>query len=345
MNKSILVTGGNGYIGSHTLISLCEASYTPIVIDNLSNSSRDSVKKVEDITGKSIKFYDVDLRSIRDLIKIFGENNTDTDIIDAVIHFAGFKAVGESVDNPLTYYHNNINGTITLLRVMKLFEIKKLIFSSSATVYGVPDVVPIKEDSKKSVTNPYGRTKLMVEEICHDIVNSKDGWRIVLLRYFNPIGAHPSGLIGENLSGVANNLMPYILNVALGSENELKIFGGDYNTEDGTGKRDYVHVMDIADGHVSALNWLSNQSEENICESFNLGTGKSISVLELVEEFKRQTNIDIKYSIVDRRAGDIDESYADVEKSKRILKWEAKRSLVDMVKDGWKSAKVDNNLS
>jgi len=344
MDSKILVTGGAGYIGSHTLISLCEAGYDPIVVDNLSNSDVESIKRVESITGKSIKFYDVELKSIRDLIRVFVDNSTDNSKIEAVVHFAGFKAVGESVEFPLMYYDNNINGTLTLLRVMESFDVNNLIFSSSATVYGVPEVIPIKEDSKRSATSPYGRTKLMIEEICNDLVESNlDRWKIVLLRYFNPIGAHSSGLIGENPKGTPNNLMPYILNVAVGKTNELKVFGDDYDTEDGTGKRDYIHVMDVADGHVSALNWLTNcNSDNSICESFNLGTGKSFSVLELINEFKNQTGVDINYSIVDRRAGDIDEYYADIQKSKNVLKWEAKRSLSDMINDSWKWA--SNNL-
>lgn len=337
--NNVLVTGGAGYIGSHTLVSLCEAGYTPIVVDNLCNSDIESIKNVESIIGRSIAFYDIDLRNEDDLFDIFVKYDTDElEKIQAVIHFAGLKAVGESVEFPLKYYDNNIISTLSLLSVMQSFDVKKFVFSSSATVYGVPEIVPINEGSKRSATNPYGRTKLMIEDICYDLVEQKsnEGWQIALLRYFNPIGAHPSGLIGDNPKGIPNNLMPYLLSVATGKIDEMKIFGGDYDTKDGTGRRDYVHVMDLARGHVSALDWLFTKSDdESMCESFNLGTGVSVSVLELINTFMKETGVNIKYSITRRRMGDIDECYADINKSKNVLDWKSELSLTDMIKDSW----------
>ena len=335
--SQILVTGGAGYIGSHAVLALCEAGYNPVVVDNLENSSRESLKRVESIVGSSIKFYELDIRDYQKLKDVFINHK-----FSSVLHFCGLKAVGESVAFPLRYYENNIAGTIALFKLMDDFEVRKLIFSSSATVYGDPEQVPIKEDSRRFATNPYGRTKLIIEDICFDLANSETiskskNWQIALLRYFNPIGAHESGLIGENPKGIPNNLMPFILKVASGELDQLKVFGGDYPTEDGTGRRDYIHVMDLAEGHVAAIDWLLNSLDnKSICEAFNLGSGRSVSVLEILHEFVHRTGVEVKYEISDRRAGDIPECYADPSYAGKILNWKTKRGLKEMIEDGWK---------
>ena len=339
--SQILVTGGTGYIGSHSVLALCEAGYEPIVVDNLENSSHESLKRVESIVGRSIKFYQLDIRDYQNLKDVFINHK-----FASVVHFCGLKAVGESGVYPLKYYENNLAGTITLLKLMEDFQVTKMIFSSSATVYGDPDEVPIKEDSKRFATNPYGRTKLMIEDICFDLANTKkrDNWQIALLRYFNPIGAHESGLIGENPKGTPNNLMPFILKVASGELDQLKVFGGDYPTNDGTGRRDYIHVMDLAEGHVATIDWLESKLlQGSICQAFNLGTGNSVSVLELLQEFFLSTGVKVNYEIVDRREGDIAECYADPSFANQILNWKTKRGLKEMIEDGWKWQTLNPN--
>lgn len=323
---AILVTGGAGYIGSHTCVELLQNNYEVIVIDNYSNSNPEILEKIKIATSKNFKDYDIDLLDERSLEKLFEENN-----IEAVIHFAGYKAVGESVKKPLKYYKNNLKGTLNLLEVMDKFNVKKIVFSSSATVYGNPKSLPIKEDFPLSVTNPYGRTKLIIEEILQDLYKSDNSWNIVILRYFNPIGAHKSGIIGEDPKEIPNNLMPYIVKVAKGELERLSIFGNDYPTEDGTGVRDYIHVVDLAEGHVKAMEKLGKSV--NI---YNLGTGKGTSVLELVSIFEEVNNIDVPYDICERRAGDIAICYADVSKVERELNWKAKKGIKDMVRDSWK---------
>ena len=327
----ILVTGGTGYIGSHTCVELLESGYDIVVIDNLSNSKIDVVDSIKKITNKDFKFYKGDCCDRDTLNKIFKENN-----IDAVIHFAGFKAVGESVKLPLKYYENNLESTINLLEVMDEFDCKKIVFSSSATVYGNPKSLPIKEDFPLSTTNPYGSTKLMIEDILRDLYKSDNNWSIAILRYFNPIGAHKSGLIGENPNGIPNNLMPYIIKVANKELETLSIFGNDYNTKDGTGVRDYIHVVDLAKGHIKAIEKVTNEVG---CDAYNLGTGNGYSVLDIVNTFKRVNNIDVNYKIVDRRPGDIDACYADPSYAKEKLNWEANLGIEDMCKDAYNYAK------
>lgn len=322
---AILVTGGAGYIGSHTCVELLENNYEVIVIDNYSNSSPEVLEKIKMITRKNFKVYDIDLLDEKSLEKLFEEND-----IEAVIHFAGYKAVGESVKEPLKYYKNNLKGTLNLLEVMDKFNVKKIVFSSSATVYGDPKRLPIKEDFPLSVTNPYGRTKLIIEEILRDLYKSDNSWSIIILRYFNPIGANVSVLIGEDPKEMPNNLMPYIVKVAKGELERLSIFGNDYPTEDGTGVRDYIHVVDLAEGHVKAMEKLDKSV--NI---YNLGTGKGTSVLELLNAFKEVNNIDVPYDICERRAGDIATCYADVNKVERELNWKVKKDIKDMVRDAW----------
>lgn len=325
---SILVTGGAGFIGSHTIVELQQAGYDVIALDNLSNSSEIALKRVETITNRPVKFYKADILDKDALNNIF-----DNEKIDCVIHFAGLKAVGESVKKPLLYYENNISGTINLLNTMQSHNIKNIIFSSSATVYGNPNVVPITEDCKKGeCTNPYGWTKSMLEQILTDTQHADNEWNIILLRYFNPIGAHPSGLIGEDPSGTPNNLMPYITQVAVGKRNELGIFGNDYNTHDGTGVRDYIHVVDLAKGHVKALKKIKEKA--GLC-IYNLGTGKGYSVLDVVHNFEKANNIKIPYSIKPRREGDIAACYASPKKAKLELDWQANFDLVDMCRDSW----------
>ena len=325
---SILVTGGAGYIGSHTCIEMQNAGYDIIVIDNLDNSNEESLKRVEKITGKPVKFYKEDVRNKEALRKIFTDNK-----IEAVIHFAGLKAVGESVREPVMYYDNNLISTIVLLEVMIEFNVKKIVFSSSATVYGVATEMPLVEGMPLGAINPYGRTKYFIEEMLRDLYVADKEWCIALLRYFNPIGAHKSGLIGEDPKGIPNNLMPYISQVAVGKLEKLHVFGNDYNTVDGTGVRDYIHVVDLAQGHVKAVDW----ALENLgCEAFNLGTGNGTSVLELRDAFVRNTGVDVPYVIDPRRPGDPDEVYANAEKAKNVLGWEAKFGVDEMCEDTWR---------
>lgn len=328
----VLVTGGAGYIGSHTVVELLNEGDEVIIVDNLVNSKESSLDAIKKITNKDFKFYKVDLRDRENLEKIF-EANKD---ISAVIHFAGLKAVGESVSKPLEYYDNNIYGTLVLLETMKKYNIKKIIFSSSATVYGNPKTVPIKEDFPLSATNPYGQTKLMLEQILTDVYTADNTWSIILLRYFNPIGAHESGLIGEMPNGIPNNLMPYINQVAFGKLDHLNVFGDDYNTPDGTGVRDYIHVVDLAKGHLKAL---KRAEKVTGVEAFNLGTGTGYSVLDIVKNFEKATGQKVKYEIVARRPGDIAECYADPTKAEKILDWRAEKNLEEMCRDSWNFTK------
>ncbi len=324
----ILVTGGAGYIGSHTVVELIESGYDVVVVDNLCNSSKESLNRVEKITGTPIKFYENDIADIDAMSKIFEEND-----IDAVIHFAGLKAVGESVEKPLEYYKNNIAGTLNMCEVMKKYNVKNIIFSSSATVYGDPETVPITEDCPKGVcTNPYGWTKSMLEQILMDINVSDPEWNVILLRYFNPIGAHKSGMIGEDPNGIPNNLMPYITKVATKQLERLNVWGDDYPTPDGTGVRDYIHVVDLAKGHVKALKKIVENPGVKI---YNLGMGKGYSVLEVVENFKEASGVDIPYVIAPRRPGDIAECYADASLAKEELGWEAEFGIKEMCADSW----------
>ena len=323
---NILVTGGAGYVGSHTCVELLNAGHKVIVVDNLSNSSREAIKRVENVTEKKIKFYKVDILNEKSLEKIFKENR-----IGSVMHFAGLKAVGESVEKPLEYYQNNITGTLVLCKVMKKHGVKRIIFSSSATVYGDPEKVPVKEDFPTSATNPYGRTKLFIEEILKDLYESDKSWSVVLLRYFNPIGAHESGEIGEDPKGIPNNLLPYISQVAVGKLKKLKVYGDDYKTNDGTGVRDYIHVVDLADGHVKALKKL----DEPGIHIYNLGTGKGYSVLEVINAFEKASKKKVFYEIVKRRSGDVAVNYADSTLAKKRLGWKAKYDIERMCKDTW----------
>lgn len=323
----ILVTGGAGYIGSHTVIQLLEQNFEVVIVDNFSNSSENVLQSIKEITGKEFYFYQGGVEDKELLMTIFREHQ-----IDAVIHFAGFKAVGESVSNPLKYYDNNLISTLHLLEVMKHFECKKLVFSSSATVYGKPEHLPILEKDKLSTTNPYGTTKLMIEQILRDFSLSDNSLSIVILRYFNPIGAHESGKIFENPKGIPNNLMPYIIKVANQEIKELQIFGDDYDTIDGTGVRDYIHVSDLANGHLKAINFLEDYHG---IETFNLGTGRGVSVLELVKTFEKVNKITIPYKIVERRKGDIDACYADVSKAREILHFESLKDIEDMCRDSY----------
>jgi UDP-glucose 4-epimerase len=325
---AILVTGGAGFIGSHTCVQLLDAGYEVIVLDNLHNASEKSLERVKELTGKDLKFYKGDILDRDILNKIF-----DTENIDSVIHFAGLKAVGESVQKPWEYYNNNITGTLTLVDVMRQHSVKNIIFSSSATVYGDPAEIPITEKCPKGqCTNPYGWTKSMLEQILTDIQHADTEWNVVLLRYFNPIGAHPTGKMGENPNGIPNNLMPYITQVAVGKLKELSIFGDDYDTTDGTGVRDYIHVMDLADGHVKALKKLEKGSGLSI---YNLGTGTGYSVLDIVHNFEKATGIKIPYRIAPRRAGDIAVCYSNADKAKNELGWEAKYGILEMCRDSW----------
>lgn len=323
----ILVTGGTGFIGSHTCVELLNAGYDVAVIDNFSNSKPEVLKRIKTITGKEVKFYEGDLLDKKVIKKIFDENK-----IDAVIHFAGLKAVGESVSIPLKYYHNNITGTLMLCEVMKEYNVKNLVFSSSATVYGNPHTVPIKEDFPLSTTNPYGSTKLMIERILRDLYVSDNDWSIALLRYFNPIGAHESGLIGEDPNGIPNNLVPYIAQVAQGRLECLSVFGDDYPTPDGTGVRDYIHVVDLSLGHIKAVERVLNTKG---VDAYNLGTGKGYSVLDIVKAYEKACGKKINYKIAPRRPGDIPACYADPAKSKELLGWEATKTIEDMCKDSW----------
>lgn len=325
----ILVTGGVGYIGSHTVIDLIENGYDVVVLDNLSNSSRKCLDRVEKITGTKVKFYEADIRDREALDRIFNENE-----IEGVIHFAGLKAVGESVSKPWEYYDNNINGTLILVDEMRKHNVKNIIFSSSATVYGDPAIIPITEECPKGqCTNPYGWTKSMLEQILSDIQYADKEWNVVLLRYFNPIGAHKSGLIGENPNGIPNNLMPYITQVAVGRRPELGVFGNDYDTPDGTGVRDYIHVLDLAEGHVKALEKIKEKCGLAI---YNLGTGVGYSVLDMVKNFEEATGVKIPYKIVERRPGDIATCYSSAEKAERELGWKAKYGIREMCEDSWR---------
>lgn len=325
----ILVTGGAGYIGSHTCVELLEAGYEVVVVDNLSNSSRISLDRVEELCGKKITFYEEDLLNKDGLGQIFQKEKN----VEAVIHFAGLKAVGESVAKPLLYYSNNLQSTLNLCDVMKQYGVDKIIFSSSATVYGDPASVPISEDFPLSCTNPYGRTKLMSEEILTDVCDANEGWSVVLLRYFNPVGAHISGKIGEDPTGIPNNLVPYVSQVAVGKLERLQVFGDDYDTPDGTGVRDYIHVVDLAKGHVKAVEALKSNKGVEI---FNLGTGTGYSVLEMVQAFSKAASRDIPYAIVDRRPGDIAKCYADPAKAFSKLGWKAEKGLAQMCEDTWR---------
>lgn len=323
----ILVTGGTGYIGSHTCVELLENGYEVVIVDNLSNSKREVVDYIKTITKKDVTFYEGDVADKKLVTRIFKENK-----IDAVIHFAGLKAVGESVQKPLLYYRNNLDTTLTLCEVMNEFNCKKIVFSSSATVYGSPKTLPIKENFPLSTTNPYGTTKLYIEGILRDLYTSDNDWSIALLRYFNPIGAHPSGLIGENPNDIPNNLMPYIVKVANKELEILSVFGNDYDTEDGTGVRDYIHVVDLAKGHLKAI---EKVLKETGVDAYNLGTGHGYSVLQLVETFKKVNNIDVPYKIVARRPGDIAACYADPSYAEEKLNWKAEKGIEEMCKDSY----------
>ena len=325
---NVLVTGGAGYIGSHTCVELIGTGHTPIVVDNLYNSSAKSLERVEEITGVQIKFYEGDVRDEALLEKIFAENE-----IGAVIHFAGLKAVGESVAKPLEYYDNNLVSTMVLARVMGRVGCKKLIFSSSATVYSGDNEMPLRETSKTgNCTNPYGWTKYMCEQILRDIAKADPEWSVVLLRYFNPVGAHASGKIGEHPNGIPNNLMPFISQTAIGKRKQLSVFGNDYDTHDGTGVRDYIHVVDLAKGHVAAVNYMENNKGEAV---FNLGTGTGYSVLDMVKAFEAANGIPVPYVIAERRPGDLATCYADPTKSREVLGWTAKHDQTDMCRDTW----------
>ena len=326
---AILVTGGAGYIGSHTVGELQNAGYDVVVMDNLSNSSEKSLERVEQITGKPVKFCKADILDREATEEIFAKES-----IDSVIHFAGLKAVGESVRKPWEYYHNNIAGTLVLLDVMRSHNVKNIIFSSSSTVYGTPEKVPVTEETPKGeCTNPYGWTKSMLEQILSDVQKSDPAWNVILLRYFNPIGAHKSGLIGENPNGIPNNLMPYITQVAVGKLKELGVFGNDYPTPDGTCIRDYIHVCDLAAGHVKALGKLKENAGLSI---YNLGTGNGYSVLEVIENFEKATGKKIPYSIKPRREGDIPENFANADKAYRELGWKAQYGILEMCQDSWR---------
>ena len=324
----ILITGGAGYIGSHTAVELLDAGHEVIVLDNLSNSKQEALTRVEEITGKSVKFYQTDLLDVPGLDTIFNENN-----IDAVIHFAAFKAVGESVEKPLAYYQNNVTGTINLCEVMKNHDVKNLVFSSSCTVYGEPERVPITEDFPLWAYSPYGWTKLMNEQVLRDLHVSDNEWNIILLRYFNPVGAHKSGRIGEDPNGIPNNLVPYIAQVAVGKLPYLRVFGDDYPTVDGTGVRDYIHVVDLAIGHLKAIDKL-NQNPG--IQAYNLGTGDGSSVLQVLHAFEKACGKEIPYQIMDRRPGDVTTAYADPTKAKEELDWTAVHSLDEMCQDVWR---------
>lgn len=326
---AVLLPGGAGYIGSHTAVELLNSGKEIVIIDNFSNSKAEVLEKIKKITGKDFKFYEMDYRDKEKLEKVFTEND-----IEAVLNFAGYKAVGESVQKPIEYYDNNINGALALLEVMKKHNVKKFIFSSSATVYGDPEVIPITEECKTGgTTNPYGTTKLFIEQILKDTYASDNTWDICILRYFNPVGAHESGLIGEEPQGIPNNLMPYVVRVAAGILPQLSVFGNDYNTPDGTGVRDYIHVVDLAKGHVLALNKLEKENKGLFI--YNLGTGTGYSVLDMVKAFEKATGKEVPYKIAPRRSGDIETCYANPKKAKEELGWEATKTLEDMCRDSW----------
>ncbi len=333
--STILVTGGAGFIGSHTSVELLDAGYDIVILDNFSNSKPEALNRIKKITGKDFKFYEADLLNLDAVRQIFSENK-----IDAVIHFAGLKAVGESVQKPIEYYHNNITGTLMLITAMKEAKVKKIVFSSSATVYGMYNKAPYVEDMPTSATNPYGYTKVMIERILKDVYASDKEWSVSLLRYFNPIGAHKSGLIGEDPNGIPNNLLPYIAQVAVGKLERLGVFGNDYDTPDGTGVRDYIHVVDLATGHLAALEYILNNTG---VEAVNLGTGKGSSVMEVLHSFEKACGKKLPYEIMPRRAGDIATCYANTEKAKKIFGWKAKYTLDEMTADGWNFTKNNPN--
>lgn len=326
---SILVTGGAGYIGSHTVIELLKTGFEVVIVDNFSNSKPEVLNRIKELSGKDFDFYEVDLLDKEKLDAVFR-----THTIDAVIHFAGYKAVGESVSHPLKYYHNNITGTLVLLEVMQTHTVKNIVFSSSATVYGMDNQVPFTEDMPlpSSTTNPYGTTKLFIEQVLRDQVTADTDWSVALLRYFNPIGAHESGRIGEDPNDIPNNLMPYVTQVAVGKREQLSVFGNDYDTPDGTGVRDYIHVVDLAKGHIKALQKIMSSTGT---KTYNLGTGTGYSVFDLVHAFEKANAVSIPYIITDRRPGDIANSYADVSKAKTELEWEAQLGLEEMCRDSW----------
>ncbi len=328
MKKNILLTGGAGYIGSHTCLELLLEDYNVIVVDNLSNSNSESLNRVEKLAAKKIKFYKLDILELDLFRKVFSENK-----IDVVIHFAGLKAVGESTEFPLKYYNNNLTGTLNLLKLMEEFKVKNIVFSSSATVYGKPKSLPINENFPVSPTNPYGNSKLFIEQILTDFYKSNRQFNIVILRYFNPVGAHKSGRIGEDPNGIPNNLMPYISQVAIGKLKEVCVFGNDYDTKDGTGVRDYIHVVDLARGHVSAIRKLSDKTGLFF---YNLGTGVGYSVFDMIKAFQKITKKNIPYRIVEKRKGDIDSCFADASLANKELKWVAKYGIEDMVEDTWR---------
>ncbi len=332
---SVLVTGGAGYIGSHTVVELLNADYEVVIVDNYSNSKPEVLNRIQTITGKTPTFYEVDVLDKEALDAVFAK-----EAIDSVIHFAGFKAVGESVAKPIEYYHNNITSSLVLCDVMRNHGVKKIVFSSSATVYGMNNVSPLTEDLPTSATNPYGYTKVMIEQILQDVAVSDAEWSIALLRYFNPIGAHASGLIGEDPTGIPNNLMPYITQVAVGKLPQLSVFGNDYDTPDGTGVRDYIHVVDLAQGHIKALEKVQDTNGVGI---YNLGTGTGYSVLDLVNNFQDANGVEIPYVIVDRRPGDVATCYADATKAREELGWTAKKMLADMCRDSWNWQKNNPN--
>ena len=332
---NILVTGGAGFIGSHTCVALLGAGYDIVIADNFSNSKPEALNRIKTISGKDFKFYEVDLLDLAGVEKIFEENQ-----IDAVIHFAGYKAVGESVAQPVKYYHNNITGSLMLIKAMAKYGCKKIVFSSSATVYGPVNPIPYVEDMPTSATNPYGYTKLMIEQILKDVYVSDNDWSISLLRYFNPIGAHPSGLIGEDPNGIPNNLLPYICQVAVGKLERLGVFGDDYDTPDGTGVRDYIHVVDLAKGHLCALKYVL---ENKGCDAVNLGTGKGSSVYDVLHSFEKACGRKLPYKVMPRRAGDIATCYANPDKAKKVFGWEAKLTLDEMTASSWNFIKNNPN--
>ena len=332
---SILVTGGAGYIGSHTCLALLEAGYDVTVLDNLSNSKEESLKRVQNLTGRIIRFHKADLLDQAGLDRVFASQN-----FDAVIHFAGLKAVGESVKIPLSYFHNNVTGTLLLLEAMRRYNVLNLVFSSSATVYGEPQRVPITEDFPLSATNPYGRSKLMIEDILRDLFIAEPAWNIALLRYFNPVGAHSSGMIGEDPTGIPNNLLPYIAQVAVGRLPFLRVFGNDYPTKDGTGVRDYIHVMDLANGHLKALEKLTHSPG---LVTYNLGTGKGYSVLEVLSAFEQACGKTLPHKVFERRPGDVPVSYADPSRANLELDWYARLGIDEMCRDTWHWQKTNPN--
>ena len=323
----ILVTGGCGYIGSHTVVELLDDNRDVVIVDNFSNSSPNVLDSIKEITDKDFRFYKIDITNENDLEVVFKENK-----INSVIHFAALKAVGESVEKPLEYYYNNLNSTLVLLKLMKKYNVKNFVFSSSATVYGSPKTLPINEDFPLSTTNPYGASKLIIENILKDICKADSSFNVAILRYFNPVGAHKSGLIGENPNGIPNNLMPYITKVSIGELPFLNVYGNDYDTNDGTGVRDYIHVLDLANGHLKALDKIHTSPGLVI---YNLGTGKGYSVLDLVNTYSKVNNVDIPYKIVERRAGDIAKCFADPTKANKELNWSCKYNLEDMCKDSY----------